>query len=108
MPRTHVVRSVTVVVATAGLLLTSALPASAYPYETGTRSCAVNYFVGSKTKGSGEMYARVETLAVYTYGASVRTLYNTDQYWLRSNVNWETGAQFNYDYAFSDSFCEHV
>ncbi len=54
------------------------------------------------------MYARVGSLVVYKNASTVSTVYNTDQYWLRSSVYWETGAQYSYDYAYSGGYCEHV
>lgn len=59
-------------------------------------------------QGYGDIYARVDSLVKYTNSSTVTTVYNTDQWWLRSSINWETGAQYSYDYAFSGDYCEHV
>lgn len=89
-------------------VVASTTPAQAYPYEGGTKTCSLQYYVASASKGYGEMYARVDSLVKYTNASTVTTVYNTDQWWLRSSVDWETGAQYSYDYAFSGGYCEHV
>lgn len=92
----------------AGMAFASTVPAQAYPYESGTKTCSLQYHVASASRGYGEMYARVGSLVVYKNASTVSTVYNTDQYWLRSSVYWETGAQYSYDYAYSGGYCEHV
>lgn len=103
-----ILRLAAIAAASTGSMLLAAAPALAYPNEIGTKSCATNYHVAAKTRGAGEMYARVHVGIVYANASAVRNLYNTDETWARSNIQWETGAQYNYDYGFSGSYCEHV
>lgn len=74
-----ILRLTVIIAAAAGSLILTATPALAYPHEGGTRTCPRNHHVAAKTRGAGEMYARVHVGIVYAHSSVVRDLYNAEQ-----------------------------
>ncbi len=90
------------------LSLVSAPLAAAASSEHGNKTCGTQYYVASKSKGKGVVYAQVGSLIVANDHNYVYSVYNTDQDFLRTNVYWETGAETSYSASFSGPYCNHV